>query len=208
MILGFDSGLRRFGYAAAELVDGRLRYVKTGVWATEPDKTKGKGEANAERTSALFRMLLELQPDQLTDRLVPIADALRELGHDERAIRLGLAPFGRRIRALCVEGVAFPMGRVQWSVISGLGRARALVDALGVVLGVPVLERTPQAIKFAVTGARGGAKEAVQSGLEQLHPELAGLWPKQKANHEHAADAAAAIFACLPELAHRFGGIP
>lgn len=89
-----------------------------------------------------------------------------------------------------------PFGRCRSSVVSALGRARGLVDALAEVHGLPVLEETPQRLKLAAGGRADLSKDDVRIALELRHPELSALWPEHWTLVEHAADACAAVEAC------------
>lgn len=173
IVYGFDSGLRSFGWAVAEIhttIEGGIAptFKAGGVWHTEPDKKAGrKGLDQARRTTELW---LEL-----------------------RGLKRTFGAAG----CVCVEAVAFPMGKVQYSVVSGLGRARALVDVFGAELDTQVFEALPTEVKQAVTGDRSAEKALVCEQLEIKHPEVSALMPRLKGDHEHFADACAVILACM-----------
>lgn len=172
IVYGFDSGLRSFGWAVADIAmrhDEKLgvHFMAGGVWHTEPDKKAArKGIDQARRTTELWLQLRTLK-----------------------------ATFGPAA-CVCVEAVAFPIGKVQYSVVSGLGRARALVDVFGAELDTRVFEALPTEVKEAVTGNRSAEKAIVCEQLEVRHPEVSALMPRLKGDHEHFADACAVILAC------------
>lgn len=99
--------------------------------------------------------------------------------------------------ALCIEAGAPPFGRTQTSVLTGLGRARGLVDMLAAVMRLPVVELSPMALKKGVTGNHLASKQEVEAEMQVRFPELKALWPRLEADHQHAADAAGAIVAGL-----------
>jgi len=185
IVYGFDSGLRSFGWAVAEfgLRPGAQEvgpiFVAGGVWHTEPDKdAPRKGVDQARRTTDLWRELV----------------AIRRIFGDGAAV--------------CVEALAFPSGKIQYSVVSGLGRARALVDVFGSEMSARVYEALTTEVKQAVTSNRSASKEEVGEKLEERFPEVKALWPKLKGDREHFADACASIVACqafaFPYLKERY----
>ncbi|MFZ2875803.1 MAG: crossover junction endodeoxyribonuclease RuvC [Phycisphaerales bacterium] len=174
-ILGFDSGLASFGWCQATLSsDGVLTFLGVGVWKTAPNP-----EAFARKA------------DDVSARCRWIYKNLRGLAHEHRP------------NVITVESLAFPQGRVQWSVISGLGRARALVDALATEVDADLFERMPQELKRSTTGSVSGTKDQVRASLEDRYPELRSLWPTQKTLLEHAGDACASVHASLHLIRNR-----
>lgn len=93
---------------------------------------------------------------------------------------------------LAIEAVAFPRGKMLPTIISNLGRARALVDVAGHLYKASVLELPPQTIR-AELGLRKDetGKKATQAKLEQKYSDLVGMWPRLADDVEHAVDAAA-----------------
>jgi len=174
-ILGFDSGLASFGWCHATLSsDGVLSFLGVGVWRTAPNPG-----------------VFARKADDMSSRCRWLYRSLRHLAHEHRP------------DVITVESLAFPKGRVQWSVISGLGRARALVDALAAEVDADVFERMPQELKRATTGSVSGSKEQVRQSLEDRYPELRALWPEQKTLLEHAGDACASVHAALEQIKNR-----
>lgn len=174
-ILGFDSGLASFGWCQATLSgDGVLNFLAVGVWKTAPNPEAFRRKADD--ASARCRWLYR---------------NMRAIAHEHRPA------------IITVESLAFPQGRVQWSVISGLGRARALVDALATEVEADLFERMPQELKRSVTGSTSASKEQVRQSLEDRYPELRALWPQQKTLLEHAGDACASVHASLHLMTKR-----
>lgn len=167
-LIGLDTGLASFGIAVAEVTSSGVRFERLDVWRTVP--------ASAKRRLR--------KADDTADRVRTLAGYLHELIIETKPV------------ALCVEAIALPFGRARSSVVSALGRARGIVDAIAEVHRLPVLEETPQRLKHAVAGAQNATKEAVRGALEATYAELRALWPVQATLVEHAADAAAAIHAC------------
>lgn len=167
-LIGLDTGLAAFGVAIAELGATGLVFTHVEVWTTTP-------AARARRLR---------KADDTSERVRLLAGRLHELIVATQPV------------ALCTESIALPFGRVRSSVVSALGRARGLVDALAEVHRLPVLEESAQRLKAATAGTQKASKEAVREGLEATYPELLGLWPSQATLIEHAADASAAIHAC------------
>lgn len=101
------------------------------------------------------------------------------------------------IGVICAETIAFVRSAV---VMSQIGRAWGIVDALAELRGLPILQASPQEIKATVCpGVKNASKEAVQHALEQrfgivVRTQLLKL---NKGDREHPADALGAIVACL-----------
>lgn len=168
IVAGFDSGVANFGYAVA-------RYEPMA--ADRPLRFLEVGVWRTEKDASLSRTV------DTAHRCCYLAAQLLDL-----ATRHAL-------ERVAIEAVAFPVGRVQHSVISGLGRARGLVDCFAVVSGLCVEEFQTQALKQAVAGKRTASKQEVIGALEAAYPELTSLWPTPRGIVEHAADAAGAIVA-------------
>lgn len=176
IILGCDSGLAAFGYAVAELCDDGSL-----VWH----------DAGAWRTVPGVAVR---KGDDVSARCVDLYRKLRDLAGMWRP------------RVLAVEALAFPGGRVKWSVISGLARARTLVDCLAVERRAMIYERNAQQVKSAALGrkVRSATKEEVIHAMQARDASLANLLANVQASGlEHAADAAACILATVPALERR-----
>lgn len=167
-LIGLDTGLASFGVAVADVTSDGLRFESVEVWTTKPASKKRR---------------LRKADDT--------AERVRGLAGQLNVLIIATEPV-----ALCVEAVALPFGRARSSVVSALGRARGIVDALAEVHRLPVLEETPQRVKEASAGKTNASKEEVRAALEAAYPEIAAHWPAQATLVEHAADAAAAVHAC------------
>lgn len=171
-LVGLDPGLRSFGAAKVEMVDHSpavFKLVALEVWRTE-------------KTDAVHRIR---KADDTAERCRYLARKLLDFCADPDIV------------AICCEAVALPFVRMQTSVISALGRVRGLVDAVGEMHGIPVLEETPQGLKRIVTGDRTATKERMIEALIRQFPEAELMMPSQTTLHEHAADAGCSIIAGL-----------
>lgn len=168
VLLGFDPGVRAFGWAAAELGAAGPVFVAMGVERTKP--------------SAKKHGLRKL--DDMGQRMRHHAARLHEL-HDRY-----------RPLAFCIEGAAFPVGRSRPSVIAGLGRVRGLVDMASELFRVPTLELTPQETKRGCAGADNASKADMRTALEALYPEISSMLPTQRTLVEHAVDAVGVLHCC------------
>lgn len=173
--MGFDSGFASFGYAVVELEHG----ARPRWICADVWKTK-PDDSVAGYTSNARRT----------------ADMWRNLS----------AAFLRyRPSHLAIEAVAFPRGKMLPTILSNLGRARALVDVAGVELGVPVSEFPAQSVRSLLGLKRSEkGKDATQKALERRFPELVDMWPRLAADVEHAVDAAAVVLV----TAQRLGWVP
>lgn len=172
IVVGMDSGLASFGWVVAEYRE----------W------TGGEGV----RPRFLRGGVLTTKPSKDVRKGVDSSNRARHLFFELREKLLI-----ESVDCIAVESLAFPMGRVQWSVISGLGRARGLVDALAVVMRADLYEATPQELKKALTGVSSASKAEVEERLLMHHPEVGPLLDSVgKTKREHLADACAAVIAC------------
>lgn len=171
IILGCDSGLGAFGWAVAAL---------------DVDGTLRFEDAGAFTTTAGGAAR---KGDDASLRVQQLYRHLLALSRDWRP------------NIICVEGLAVPFGRTSTKTVQQLARARAIVDCLAVNRGAKLLERSPQAVKKALTGRLTASKEAMIIGIGREYPALADtLAGLPESQVEHAADAAAVIHACLPAL--------
>ncbi len=96
--------------------------------------------------------------------------------------------------ALCVESQSWPRNAGSSAKV---GIAWGVIVAVAVAYSVPIVQASPQQVKKALTGKRNASKEEVQRGVEAYFGGLID-WPTRKEDVEHAADAAAAVIACMP----------
>lgn len=165
-VLGLDPGFASFGYALLEVgVEDRVTWHRLGVLVTTPQREDFSAAADASRRTKDLWLAL-----------------------------MGLAARSG-VDLVAVEALAFPRGRVQFSVISGLGRARALVDVMTCELGVELVELVPQTVRRTL-GVTEKGKAATRAKLEERWPHLAAHWGSLT-RQEHTGDAAAVAIAAL-----------
>ena len=181
-ILGLDPGFASFGYAVLNVdeptaprgalveVLGELqpRWPAIGVHSTKPDKS---ARSKADDSSRRTRELWRF---------------LRLLDEEWRPA------------VIAVEAVAFPAGRVQFSVVSHLGRARALVDVLAEQRQVQLVELRPGEVR-KLLGLTDKGKDATRLELERRWPGLSSAWGSLT-KREHEADACAVAVAALARI--------
>jgi crossover junction endodeoxyribonuclease RuvC len=99
--------------------------------------------------------------------------------------------------AICAESQSWPRNS---AVCAKLGHAWGIIASVAHRHGLPVLQRSPQDIKRAVTGSATASKKAVQAALVERYGPL--RLPTQVTLHEHCCDALGAVVACLdaPEI--------
>jgi Holliday junction resolvasome RuvABC endonuclease subunit len=105
---------------------------------------------------------------------------------------------------VCAETIAFVRSAV---VMSQIGRAWGVVDALLEHRGLALLQASPQEIKRACCPSiKSASKLDVQEAVEQrFGPQVRlQLKPIPKSMHEHPCDALGAIWACLDRDEMRF----
>jgi len=109
------------------------------------------------------------------------------------------------VLAICSESQSWPRSA---GVVAKVGMAWGVIGALATLRGIPILQASPQEIKKRVAGSKSASKEDVQGALEARYDALPA-WPRQATRVEHAADALAAVVACLDHptimLARRLG---
>lgn len=100
----------------------------------------------------------------------------------------------RRPVAFCAESMSAPRSA---SSAAKLAMSWGVLGTVAEVAGLPIVQASPQRIKSVVTGNASASKVDVQTALIQRfgEPDLfAGL---RAGDVEHAADAVAAMVACL-----------
>lgn len=110
-----------------------------------------------------------------------------------------------------VEGQVF-MRQTNFSALTSAGRARGLVDMLGAVLGVQVIEFSPQAVKKGLgivirskkqrEESPMPSKQEVREEIVRLYPTMIGYVPQTKGG-EGAADALAVAHLGIKTMAYR-----
>ena len=169
LLLGLDPGLAACGWALATY-DGRaLSDIRVGTITTAPS-------ARRQRTLAC---------EDHVRRGRELADALRYIAGQWDCGRWSPA-----VAAVCAEAMSHPRHA---------SSAAKLALAWGVIVGalgtLPIAQASPQQVKLVVAGRRDASKADVQAALDLAYGPID--WPRRKADVEHAADALAAVVACL-----------
>ncbi len=177
LLLGIDPGLRRCGWSAVLVEDGVPRLHSCGVFKTEKSAKKLNVLAssdNVRRCRELWTML----EDCYLDNSEP-------------------GSFMEDASCICVESQSWPRSA---SSSAKTGMAWGVLSAWAECHQIPLVQASPQQIKFAATGKGTASKQAVAEGLakrpgfENLPALLDQL---NKGDREHAADATGAVVACL-----------
>lgn len=116
--------------------------------------------------------------------------------------RLANACDRAQTRAIAYEAQSWGMGNS--TTFLKLGLAFGALASLAEVRGLPLVCRSPQAIKKALTGLRNASKEDVAAALGTIpgFEDLSRLLDQAKVPpslREHPVDAVAAAFACLDD---------
>lgn len=173
-ILGVDTGLACFGFARVRFDEaGNVLAVRVAVSTTKPPDT-------SERLRRHFAVTREH------------AGSVWGTTRDEQPVDL-----------LAVEAVAFLPGKVRWSVVSALGRARQVVDDVGSVERVPVVEVAARSVATAAVDRPGKASKeerilALRARFPLFDDELRYADEQSRvrpALFEHVADAFAVALA-------------
>jgi Holliday junction resolvasome RuvABC endonuclease subunit len=188
LVLGCDTGLKRFGWVVAEVRRERLVVRAMGVICTEKSDAKQRVLA----ASDTFRRARE------------VAAAL------EVSVRRATAVNGGRVRLACYEAISLPRDASASAKVGvGFGVFAGYVSRWE----VPALEVSPQALKKALTGRGDASKVEVAVAVAQRlglpleargRSQLACPWTplmgerleRAAGDREHAWDACAALVAC------------
>jgi len=135
-VLSADPGFASFGYAIVGTAFGADTVREMGVFSTEP--TKHKGLLKSEDSFA----------------------RLRELGG-----KIGNLATTYKVDALCFESLSIPQITSKQNAIK-IGYPYGILGMLAVVMSIPVIQVTPQAVKKALCGRNNASKEEVQTELE------------------------------------------
>lgn len=175
-ILGIDGGFANFGWCLATYEQGMLQVDDMGLIRTEKTKKNVPvSEDNVARGQRIAEYLeaLVLKFDEDTQR------------HEVQ------------VECICSEAMSFPPHA---STAAKLSLTWGVVATVAYITRLPVLQRTPQEIKFAATGSKKASKAEMLTALDDLYPEIGPLlapWPATK--REHMVDALGAIVACLDD---------
>lgn len=175
-VLGVDSSLANFGFALVE-------FGVTGfdVAAVSP-----------EASGHLFPVRCRLAVH--TTKGDDVSARLRE----HYRVTCGLAGGGVKVDAIGVEAQAYIPGKMRWSVIAILGRARQVVDDVGSAFRIDVVEvPAAEVARRAVDRPGKASKPERVAALRERFPCFAAALvdvPRESL-HEHAADAFAVALA-------------
>lgn len=103
------------------------------------------------------------------------------------------ARIGPEVVALAAESQSWPRSALS---IAKVAMVWGVIGAVAQRHSLPVIQASPQEAKRALTGRKDASKGDVQVALEVRYPDLPD-WPRPRALVEHAADALAAVVACL-----------
>jgi len=117
-------------------------------------------------------------------------DNLRRAGELAAALDGWIGP---DVVAICSESQSWPRNA---ATTAKVGMCWGVIAAVAHRHGLPVLQASPQEIKRAVAGRKTASKGEIMVALECRYDDLPP-WPAQKGLVEHAADALAAVVACL-----------
>ena len=182
-ILGVDPSLSSFGFARVEFDGGPSDIFdwrfSVNTTAASVDRSLSKGDDLSARLRSHFRAL-----EALLD-----SEVHRPGGLD----------------AVAVEAVAFLPGKIRWSTISALGRARQVVDDAAAMFRLRVVEVPASTVgRVAMDGAPGRATKADRrTALLSRFPGLGASLAQDVARvtmQEHALDAFAAALAARSRL--------
>jgi Holliday junction resolvasome RuvABC endonuclease subunit len=168
ILLGLDPGLAACGWATVEYNWAAMAVERIGTYRTTPSPAKLRISAAED----LVRRGLELA--SATDAAIVDLDAA-----------------GDQV-IICAEAMSYPRSA---------SAAAKMAIAWGIICAVASHHRTrivlasPRQIRAAIGVPPGGGKREVQRALEK---QLGAIdWPRRRADVEHAADALAAVVACV-----------
>lgn len=185
VVLGFDPGFSRFGWAVVRLhPDAGEQVIDAGVICTDRAKNKALVRDDDRRRAA-------------------------ELGRALLAIARVHRP--AVITAEALSHVNPRVGHMPVSTTTKVGRAWGIVDMLCELLEVALVQASPQQIKIAACGAASASKLDVEMALSERHIELGPVLARiPRTKREHAVDALGSVVASLHtnelRLARRYGG--
>jgi len=175
-VLGVDSSLANFGFALVE-------FGVTGF-----DVTAVSLEASGHLVPVRCRLVVH------TTKGDDVSALLRE----HYRVTCGLAGGGVPVDMIGVEAQAYIPGKMRWSTIAALGRARQVVDDVGAVVRVPVVEVPAAEVGRRAVNRPGKASKAERvTALRERYQCFADALrdiPRESL-HEHAADAFAVALA-------------
>jgi Holliday junction resolvasome RuvABC endonuclease subunit len=181
-LLGIDGGFANLGWCLANYDGKVLRVDDMGMICTQKSKQRiPVSEDNVTRTQHIAEVLESL---------------VLRFDTDEQMVKV-------QVDCICAEAMSFPPHA---STAAKLSLVWGVLATLAYSTKLPILQRTPVAIKFAVTESKKANKHAMEAALVASHPEIRPLlepWPAGR--HEHMVDALGAIVACLDDNVVKVG---
>ena len=175
-LLGIDGGFANLGWCLATYGNAGLQVDDMGMICTQKSK-----------------QLVPVSEDNVS-RAQKIAESLENLvfkfNIDRQLTEV-------QVDCICSEAMSFPPHA---STAAKLSLTWGVVATVAYTARLPIIQRTPVAIKLAVTGSRKATKAAMLIDLRKAHPEIHQMlepWPKGR--WEHMVDALGAIKACLDD---------
>jgi Holliday junction resolvasome RuvABC endonuclease subunit len=114
-----------------------------------------------------------------------------------RLLTKKLSPGMATAQCVCAEAMSYPRSS---ATASKLGISWGVVAALAERHGVPIVQKPPQDLKWAVAGSRTASKGQIRAALSMHYPSSMEAFEKAgvtASKAEHCWDALGAIVACL-----------
>jgi Holliday junction resolvasome RuvABC endonuclease subunit len=181
VFLGIDGGFALTGYALVSYRGSKadLRVLEMGLLETTKSARKVPvSEDNVRRARLLTKKLKDLIGE-------PHAS-------DGRGYFEGVFP-----SCICSEAMSYPRSS---STACKLGISWGIVSALAETRGFPIVQVSPQDLKYICTGSRTASKGELRARLSLDYPSSMEAFEKAEigaSKAEHCWDALGAIIACL-----------
>jgi crossover junction endodeoxyribonuclease RuvC len=147
-------------------------------------------DATSERVIALE--VMRTRPTAKKHRVLAADDAVRRVRLLSGRLLALIGEHGPV--AFCAEAMSSPRSA---SSAAKLAMSWGALATVAEVAGLPVVAASPQAIKVAVAGNGAASKLDVQAGLIERFGDAEMFDAINRGEREHAADALAAVVACL-----------
>lgn len=184
IVMGIDPGFAAFGIAKVEVRPARDGGLDVLALETRVLRTAPSAKKAAVRSS-----------EDLVRRCGELVLGIEAAVQDWKPLALAgeTMSWPRDLRAATRVALA-------WGVIAAIASRYSL----------PVVQASPQDVKKALVGSKSASKEEIIGAVLARWPHLE--LPKQTTLHEHAADAAAVVYACRDSqvitMAARIGAAP
>jgi len=111
--------------------------------------------------------------------------------------------FEREPQVMCAESMSYPPHA---STAAKMSISWGVVAALSCMARLPVVQRSPQEIKMAITGSQKASKHTMAATLGQRYPEgKEALRKLPQSLHEHPWDALGAVVASMDSEVIKMG---